>query len=221
MFESLKKLRRTFQSATAASDSFAFGTGGIIATYRASIRKDECGLVTAARLFNHPDNLWNNIAGTLDYHLVANADIFSPDFILIMQGGVGYNDATNRYRLQPRNRRQRTGASNLNINGADRGFGLFRRKFMRQRPAWCARHLTEAGLIVMPVNFIHHAVNVIGKAGARPTNGVIALQQPVNIRAFAGQIIHGKPETAQSRQKFPMCCGDFGTCFTHRIGKKL
>ena len=196
MLEPLEKLRRTFQPAATASDSFAVGPGGIIATYWASIGKDECGLATAARFCNHPDNLWNNIAGTLDHHLVANANIFTPDFILIMQRGVRHDGAANRYGLQPRNWRQRTGASNLNINGADCRFGLFRRKFMRQRPAWCARHLTEAGLIVMPVNFIHHAVNIIRKAGARATNDVIALQQPVNIGAFAGQIIHGKPETS-------------------------
>ena len=64
-------------------------------------------------------------------------------------------------RFEPRDRRQRTGASHLELHPFDRRQLFLRREFVRNRPPRSARHEPEFALLQQVVDFVHHTVYLI------------------------------------------------------------
>ena len=77
-----------------------------------------------------------------------------------------HDDAADRDRLQPRHRRQRAGAADLDVDAVQDGGRLLGREFVRHRPARAARDEAEPLLQVEPVDLVDDAVDVVAERGA-------------------------------------------------------
>src|SRR5437868_5088958 len=77
------------------------------------------------------DDLWDDIPGPLDHHRVAEAHVDAVadrlavavetlDVVLVVQRDILDHHATDGHRRQPRHRRQRAGAPDLNVDPLDR-----------------------------------------------------------------------------------------------------
>ncbi len=97
------------------------------------------GLGISGPLFrDDAHDLRDHVAGALDHHRIADANVLARDLVLIVQGGVLHHHAAHRHRLQPRHRRQLAGAADLDLDAFQHGFGLFGGEFMRNGPARAA-----------------------------------------------------------------------------------
>src|SRR5512135_1314535 len=97
-------------------------------------------------IYDHIDNLWNNIAGALNDDGIADANIAAfpkrlPvsanafDVVLVVQRNVLDDHATNANWLELTDWRERTGTANLQLDVLEHGHRSFSREFMRDRPA--------------------------------------------------------------------------------------
>ena len=110
---------------------------------RADLRK-HIGLGAARPLVEHDlQNLRDDVAGALDAHGVADADVLARDLVLVVQRRIGDDDAADRHRIELRDRRQRAGAADVDFDAAQDGRRLFGRELVRDRPARRARDEAE------------------------------------------------------------------------------
>src|ERR1700756_280625 len=123
------------------------------------------------------DDLRDHVAGALDHHGVADPDIAplaqhlalvadALDVVLIVQRHVLHDDAADADRLELADRRERTGAADLDLDVAQHGHGALGREFMRDRPARRARHEAEPLLPVDAVDLVDDAVDIVVERGA-------------------------------------------------------
>src|SRR6185503_887579 len=94
-----------------------------------------------------------------------------------------HDDAADGDRLEPRHRRQRTGAADLNIDAIEDRRRLLGREFVRNRPARAARNKAQAILPVEPVDLVDHAVDVIAERGALLADLAVEFQDRIDILA--------------------------------------
>src|SRR5712672_1015347 len=124
------------------------------------------------------DHLRNHIAGALHHDGVADSDVAplaqlltvaadTPDVVLIVQGHVLHDDAADADRLQLADRRERSGAPDLDLDIAEHRHRALGREFVRDRPAWRARYEAQPLLPVEPVDLVDDAVDVVIEFGAR------------------------------------------------------
>ena len=117
--------------------------------------------VGRALVHHHADDLRDDVPCPLDDHRVADADVVAfadrlavavhaLDVVLVVQRDVLDHDAADRDRRQPRHRRQRAGAADLDVDLAHRGRRLLGREFVGDRPARLAGHETPAPLQIEP-----------------------------------------------------------------------
>ncbi len=112
-------------------------------------------------LREHAQHLGDHVAGALDRHGVVDAHIEPLDLVLVVERGVRDHDAADRHRLEPRNRRERAGAADLDVDGVYDGGRLLGRELVRDRPARIARNEAEPLLPVEPVDLVDHAVDIV------------------------------------------------------------
>ena len=86
------------------------------------------------------------------------------------------DDAADRHRLQPRHRRQRSGAADLDVDAFQDRHRLLGGKFVRGRPAWTARAEAEPFLQVEPIDLVDDAVDVVGQLRTLGLDRVIVRQ---------------------------------------------
>ena len=139
------------------------------------------------------DDLRDHVAGALDDDCgVADSKVDAVtnriavvadalDVIFIMQRRVRHDDAANGHRLEPRHRRQRAGAADLDIDALENRGRLLGGEFVRDRPARAARDKTEPVLPVEPVDLVDHAVDVVAERGAFLADLVVEFQDGVDI----------------------------------------
>lgn len=113
MLEALNSLCRAGEAAGTSSDGLVFFAYGMGTAFRAKVRKFEFDRIRRTFFFDDLNNLRDYVTGALDYNRIANADVFAPDFVFIMQRGVGNDDAADIYRFQIGYRCQSTGPPNL------------------------------------------------------------------------------------------------------------
>src|SRR5467141_2851508 len=122
------------------------------------------------------NNLRNDVAGALDDHGVADPDIAAlaqffamaadaPDVILVVQRDVLHDDAADADRFELADRRERAGASDLDLDIPEHGHGALGRKLVRDRPARRARHEAEPLLPVDAIDLVDDAVDVVVEMG--------------------------------------------------------
>ena len=92
------------------------------------------------------DDLRDDVAGPLDDHGVADADVDAVadrlaeavealDVVLVVERDVDHRHAAHRYRIEPPDRRQRAGAADLDVDLAQHRRRLFGREFVGDGPA--------------------------------------------------------------------------------------
>src|SRR3569832_1017249 len=118
------------------------------------------------------DHLRNAVAGALDHDRVADPDIAplpqflalvadALDVIFVVQRHVLHDDATDADRLELADRRERAGASDLDLDIAQHRHGARGREFVRNAPARGARDEAKAALPVVAIDFVDDAVDVV------------------------------------------------------------
>jgi hypothetical protein len=93
------------------------------------------------RLFGDADDVRNHVAGALDQHGIAGAEIFAADFVQVMQRRVRNRNARELHRLEFRDRGQRTDPADLDLDSFDNRFRLLRFELVSDRPARRSRNL--------------------------------------------------------------------------------
>src|SRR5712671_6861738 len=139
---------------------------------RASLRKLIRPSIPRPLLEHHVDDLRNHVAGALDDDGVADPDVAAlaqffamaadaPDVILIVQRDVLHDDAADADRFELADRRERAGASDLDLDIPQHGHGALGRKLVRDRPARRPRHEAEPLLPVDAIDLVDDAVDVV------------------------------------------------------------
>ena len=179
-------LRRAGQPAGAARHHLAGFAHGMAAAHRAGVGKNK-GQAARPCPRNHAQNLRDHISGALDPHPVADPHIEPGNLVGIVQRRIGDHDAAHRHRRQPRHRRQRAGAADLDIDGEQGGFGLFGGKLVRRRPARAARHLPQPCLPVEPFDLVDDTIDIEGQIGAPGFDAAGEVQRCLDIGARPAQ----------------------------------
>src|SRR5581483_2322846 len=182
-FQMLDLLVRTGEFAGAAQPrAFLPGRSGLAHDFgvqraRALFRKAVGLGVLWTFLDDHVDDLRDHIARALDNDRVADADIPALaqhlptaadafDVILVVQGHVLDDDATDADRIELRRRCQRAGAADSNQHAAHHGERTLRGELVRDGPARRARDEAKPLLPVQTIDFVHDAVDVVVELGA-------------------------------------------------------
>ena len=122
MLEMLDGLIGAGEFTGAAGDCALVAGCGLIAHYfgakraRAMFRKVVNFGAARAFVQNDAEHLRNDVAGALNFHTIADAYIEPRDFIGIVQGRVLYDDPANRHGFELGDQRERTGASDLDLD---------------------------------------------------------------------------------------------------------
>ena len=99
VFEALFGLRRTSQPAGATANGLIFFTHRVGAAFRTHIRKNKRYGIGRPFIEFHFNHLRNHVAGALNHHRIADAKIFTFDFVFVVQSGVRNNHTANIHRL--------------------------------------------------------------------------------------------------------------------------
>ena len=101
----------------------------------------------AARLAGRrAENLRDDVAGALDDHGVADADVLAGDFVLVVQGGAGDQHTADIDALQPGDGGERAGAADLDVDLFQQGGGLLGGEFPGGGPARGAANEAQPAL---------------------------------------------------------------------------
>ena len=117
-----------------------------------------------------------------------------------MQGRSAHEHAADVDRFQVRHRGQGTGAPNLDADTIEPCFRTLRREFVRNGPTWRTTRKTHATLPIKAVQFVNHAIDVIGKLRALLVNAVVNRQDFIELMADLAQRIDGKAKGLQLSQ---------------------
>ena len=99
------------------------------------------------------------------------------DLVLVVQRGVGDDDAADGDRMQLGDRRQRAGAADLDLDRLDARRRPLGGEFVRHRPARAARDEAEPRLQREIVDLVDDAVDVVAEIGALRLDGAIMREQ--------------------------------------------
>ena len=81
-----------------------------------TLRHAKMFFLAGALFLDHFDDIRDDVAGALDDHRVADANVLTGDFIHVVQRSAFYHDAADRDGLEASDRRQSAGASDLGLN---------------------------------------------------------------------------------------------------------
>ena len=93
----------------------------------------------------HGNDLRDHVAGALQHHGVADADVLAGDLVLVVQRRVLHQHAADIHRLEPRDRRQRAGAADLDADVAAARSSPVRRGTSRRSPSAARGRRSRAG----------------------------------------------------------------------------
>jgi len=208
VFELFHCLRGAGKATRAAPNRIARLADRIRPTFRADFWKNIWlrGAI-AARKVNIGD-FGYHVPGAVNLHPVALAQIAplpdrragsvaSGDVILIVQRRVGYHHAAHGHRGKARHRAERASAPHLNLDLLKPGPGQFRRKLVRNRPAWRGRAKAKTALQRKVIDLVHHAVDVIAERRALCLKRSIGSQHRLKPLAACGLRVGGKAERRQ------------------------
>ncbi|MNQ56612.1 hypothetical protein D3C85_707420 [compost metagenome] len=122
--------------------------------------------IGGTQVFDHADDLGDDVAGALQDDRVADAHVLAGDLVLVVQGGVAHHDAADSDGVQAGDGGQGAGAADLDVDAFQNRRGLLRRELVGDGPAGASGDESEALLPVQPVDLVDHAVDVVAEAGA-------------------------------------------------------
>ncbi len=111
-------------------------------------------------LQQHADHFRDHVAGTAHDHRVADVHILAAYLVFVVQRGIADRGTADEHRLQLGDRSELAGAPDLHLDVAHDGELLFRRKFVRHRPARFARDKAKFCLQRKIIDLVHHTVDV-------------------------------------------------------------
>ncbi len=173
----LLALRRAVEAAGAARNGLVGQAHDAGAAHRAMHRHDEFALAAVALFGQEGNDFGDDVAGATHDHRVADADVLAPHFVLVVQRGIGHGDAADEDRLEARHRRDRPGAADLHLDVENLGDFFLRRVLVGDGEARCARDIAEPLLVGEAVDFVHHAVDVVGQRDAARADLAVIAQQ--------------------------------------------
>ena len=134
-------------------------------THRARCRHSKLSFLPCARFLPNFDDRWNHFAGFLDYHGVADANVFALNLIFVMERGSADRTSANKNRIEHGDRRERTCATNLNDDVEQPRLDAFGFILERDRPARRLRGEPENLALRECVDFDDRAVRLIREPG--------------------------------------------------------
>ena len=173
------------------------------AAERALLRHLE-GPRTAAMLARRADDLRDDVAGALDDHVVALADVLAVDVLLVVQRRARDGDAADLDRLEhgPRVERARAADANLDL--------VQPRRRRHRRPLECAREArtlvqrAELALLRDRVDLDHDAVDLVVELAAPPLPLGAAPRHLLDRLEPLGEGIRAEAVLAQPLQRVPV-----------------
>ena len=158
MSDRLPALGRTDQTGVAAVLYIAVEFHGRVAR-RASLRHFHFAALVS--LLDHLNDLRNDVAGPAHNDGVSNAKSEPFDFVHVVQGRIGDRDAADEDRLEAGDRRNRSHASDLEINGEHPGAFFLGGEFPGDRPTRAAGSLPEFPLQVQAIDLDDRTVDFV------------------------------------------------------------
>ena len=173
MLETLDRLRRADEMAGAAAHDVGFA-GLLVDLAQRRRAADGTGLPGRRRASHPParlssddlEDLRNDVARALHHDRVADAHVLAGDLVLVVQGGVGDDDAADRDGLELGDRGQRAGAPDLDLDRLEHGRRPLGGELVRDRPARAARDEAEPLLQREIVDLVDDAVDVVAEVCA-------------------------------------------------------
>src|SRR5579883_3185184 len=123
-------------------------------------------LVAGAALDHRFDDLGNHLAGALDQHPVADAQVFALDIALVVQGGPLDGYAANVDRFEQGPGIDRAGAPDIDANVEQTCCDLRGGILKSNRPAWIAGDGAQFLLLHDIINLDDHAIDLVGQVEA-------------------------------------------------------
>ncbi len=208
MLQLLDRLRRADEAARTTAHRLALLADRVRAADRAFLGEGVGPAVRGAAGEVHILDLGDHVARAIDRHPVADADVApladrlaaavaAGDVVLVVQCRIGDDDAADGDGQQARDRGQRAGAADLDVDAFEPGRRPLRRKLVRQRPARRRRAKAEPRLQVEPVELVDDAVDVIAQRRAPRLDLAILRQHLAEPLAAAHQRVGRKAERGE------------------------
>src|SRR5262249_49348794 len=167
MLQMLNFLRRTGELASAAGNH-ALLTSCRRVAHHGGVQRARAAAGKSVRLCRfrallryYAQHLRDDVAGALDRHAVADAPAKRLDPVGVVQRGVFHPAPPDSHRLQTRNRRERAGATDVDIDRFYDGRRFLGWKLVRNRPARIARDEAEPLLPVEAIDLVDDAVDIV------------------------------------------------------------
>ena len=196
----LHQLRGTAEFAGATPDRGTLLAHKLRATHRATCRHHPRQRLRGPLFQHHLHYFRDHVTGTAHDHGVTVAHVQACDVVGVVQGGTGDGDAAHMHRLHQRPRRDRTGATDVDLDRFHHRGLLLGRELVRDGPARRPRdeaHLALAGVVVQLVD---HAIDIERQAVACFADAPVVSQQSVDPVRHGGQLADRESPIAQSRQ---------------------
>ena len=180
MFYRLFTLCRAKQTTGTAQNGLTLGTHHIGTALWALRWHIKTLCIVRALRQHHARHFGYHITGAINHHRVIHPNIHALDFVLIVQSGIGDRNTSHFHGTQSSHRRQCARTPHLYINTQQCGNGLLSGKLMGNRPARRTRHKTQYLLLSQLIDFVNHAVNIIGQLTALLRNALVKRQASSN-----------------------------------------
>ncbi len=168
-----------------------------------------------------PEDLRDHIAGPLQGHGVADADVLALDLVGVVQGGVADHHAADRHRMQPRDRGQGARTAHLDVDGLQGGGGLLGGELVGDGPAGRAGDEAETLLPVQPVDLIDHPVDVVGQGWTGGPGLAIGVQQAGGVQGSPGAVVGDEAPGLQPGQGLALGVGEVRADLAPGVGEEL
>src|SRR3954452_14860052 len=160
MLDSAANLRRAL-AVDAANRHLPFVFYHRTATFWTIFRHPEFLFPTSPQIGPHRNNGGNDLACFFDQDRVADPNVFALDLIFVVQGSPGDGATAHHYRLERRDRRQRSGATDLHQDVYQPRFHSFGLVLVGDRPARRFRGEAEDFTLRKGIDFHDRAVGLI------------------------------------------------------------
>ena len=161
-------------------------------------------LVTVARVCDRANDVRDHVAGALDQHTIAHADILFRDVIKVVQRGLFDGHTANFHRFQHGIGRQHARAPHVHADVIQLSGYFLRREFQRDRSARVLAHESQLFRQAQIVQLDHHAVDVEGDLVAFLQPAARAGQHFLQAFTALGVIRDWKAQFLQVLQRLPL-----------------
>ncbi len=154
------------EAAGAARHRLALDAQHPRAAHRTALRQLYRPGVLSPPVGHHAHHFGDHIPGAAHHHGVSDPHVLAVHLVDVVQRDVAHRHAAHEHRREPRHRRERSGAADLELDVPDDGERLVGSKLVGDRPARRARHESEPLLVGAVIELVDDAVDLIGERAA-------------------------------------------------------